>query len=131
MNKTYKQQIITKASSSQIDDEEPIFYGYIYSDEGDRNHHKERFVDFKNLSQFNERLATLDKVSNDNQHMSIFDTLKRDFPIQKPVVIGRKPTPYPNISKKLKKKNKRSKHKKKTKKSKLQNTSKKHTKKKK
>ena len=142
MNKIYKHKVISKASSSQIDDSDPIFYGYIYSEERDRNKHKEKFVDFKNLSHFNEYLSALGKDSNNDENMSIFDILKKDFPSEKRIILDRTPTPYPKTSKeikmkkkdpikKIKKKNKKSKHGKKTKKSKLRNTSKKHTKKKK
>ena len=143
MNRKYKHEVIAKSSSSQIDAKDPIFYGYIYSEEGDRNQHKEKFVDFKNLSHFNEHLSALGKDSNNDENMSIFDILKKDFPSEKRIIIDRTPTPYPKTSEQIKmkkkdpikkikkKKNKKSKHRKKTKKSKLRNTSKKHTKKKK
>lgn len=143
MNKIHKHKVISKASSSQINDSDPIFYGYIYSEQGNGNQHKERFVDFKNLSHFNEHLSALGKDSHDHEDISIIDVLKRDFPSEKRVIIDRIPTPYPKqlkikksnrINKKVKKstkpKNRKSKTKNRKSKSKKK-TKRKHTKKKK
>lgn len=131
MKDMYKHQVITKASSSQKNNEEPTFYGYVYSAEHDGKHHKERFVDFKDLSQFNAHVDTLYNDTIDDQYISVFDALKKDFPIQKS-------TPYIRLNTKKKdpkkikgKKAKKSKSGKKTKKMKLQKINKKHTKKKK
>ena len=105
MSNIYKHQVISKASSSQMNNEDPNFYGYVYSEEDDGHQRKEKFVDFKNLEQFNHHMNLISNENDDN--ISIFDKLKRDFPVQKPYIIHRTPTPYPHNPKQLKMKMKK------------------------
>ena len=112
MSNIYNHQVITKASSSQMNNEDPEFYGYVYSEEDDGHQRKEKFVDFKNLEQFNHHMNMISNRNDDN--VSIFDKLKRDFPVQKPRVIYRTPTPYPHNPTQLKMKKKKDKKKKNT-----------------
>ena len=109
MSNIYNHQVITKASSSQMNNEDPEFYGYVYSEEDDGHQRKEKFVDFKNLEQFNHHMNMISNRNDDN--ISIFDKLKRDFPVQKPRVIYRTPTPYPHNPTQLKMKKKKDKKK--------------------
>lgn len=113
MSNIYKHQVISKASSSQMNNEDPNFYGYVYSEEDDGHQRKEKFVDFKNLEQFNHHMNLISNENDDN--ISIFDKLKRDFPVQKPYIIHRTPTPYPHNPKQLKMKMKKEDNKKKKK----------------
>ena len=112
MSNIYKHQVISKASSSQMNNEDPNFYGYVYSEEDDGHQRKEKFVDFKNLEQFNHHMNLISNENDDN--ISIFDKLKRDFPVQKPYIIHRTPTPYPHNPTQLKMKKKKDKKKKNT-----------------
>ena len=107
MSNIYNHQVITKASSSQMNNENPEFYGYVYSEEDDGHQRKEKFVDFKSLEQFNHHMNMISNENDDN--ISIFDKLKRDFPVQKPHVIYRTPTPYPHNPTQLKMKKKKDK----------------------
>ena len=100
MSNIYKHQVITTASSSQMNNDDPKFYGYVYSEEDDGHQRKEKFVDFKSLEQFNHHMNLVSNENDDN--ISIFDKLKRDFPVQKPHVIHRTPTPYPHNPTQLK-----------------------------
>lgn len=114
MSNIYNNQVITKASSSQMNNEDPKFYGYVYSEEDDGHQRKEKFVDFKSLEQFNHHMNMVSNENDDN--IPIFDKLKRDFPVQKPHVIYRTPTPYPHKPTQLKMKMKKDMKKKKEKK---------------
>jgi len=105
MSNIYNNQVITKASSSQMNNEDPKFYGYVYSEEDDGHQRKEKFVDFKSLEQFNHHMNMISNENDDN--IPIFDKLKRDFPVQKPHVIYRTPTPYPHKPTQLKMKMKK------------------------
>ena len=105
MSNIYNNQVITKASSSQMNNEDPKFYGYVYSEEDDGHQRKEKFVDFKSLEQFNHHMNMVSNENDDN--IPIFDKLKRDFPVQKPHVIYRTPTPYPHKPTQLKMKMKK------------------------
>jgi len=113
MSNIYNHQVITKASSSQMNNEDPKFYGYVYSEEDDGHQRKEKFVDFKSLEQFNHHMNMVSNENDDN--IPIFDKLKRDFPVQKPHVIYRTPTPYPHNLTQLKMKMKKEDKKKKKK----------------
>ena len=109
MSNIYNHQVISKASSSQMNNEDPEFYGYVYSEEDDGHQRKEKFVDFKSLEQFNHHMNMISNENDDN--ISIFDKLKRDFPVQKPHIIYRTPTPYPHNPTQLKMKKKKDKKK--------------------